>query len=144
VVILKRSSSDIYRIQDKIDNVISYNVDLQPLNLAFEEQEIDVVIHTAGQYGRDDCSIAKIIESNVMFGAKLLDACQKYNTDIFINTDTLLQSCVNNYSLSKKHFSDWLKQCSNEVQIINMKLEHMYGTKDECCGNKVNTRRAKT
>lgn len=131
VVILKRSSSDIYRIQDKIDNIISYNVDLQPLNLAFEEQEIDVVIHTAGQYGRDDCSIAKIIESNVMFGAKLLDACQKYNTDIFINADTLLQPCVNNYSLSKKHFSDWLKQCSDKVQIINMRLEHMYGTKDD-------------
>ena len=131
VVILKRSSSDIYRIQDKIDGVISYNVDLQPLNLAFEEQEIDVVIHTAGQYGRGGCSVAKIIESNVMFGVKLLDACQKYNTDTFINTDTLLQPSVNNYSLSKKHFSDWLKQYSGEVHIINMRLEHMYGTKDD-------------
>jgi CDP-paratose synthetase len=131
VVILKRSSSNIYRIQNKIDNVISYDVDLQPLNLAFEEQEIDVVIHTAGEYGRDGCSIARIIKSNVMFGAKLLDACQKYNTDIFINTDTLLQPCVNNYSLSKKHFSDWLKQCSDEVQIINLKLEHMYGVNDD-------------
>jgi len=131
VVILKRSSSNIYRIQNKIDNVISYDVDLQPLDLAFEEQEIDVVIHTAGRYGRDGCSITKIIESNVMFGVKLLDACQKYNIDTFINTDTLLQSCVDNYSLSKKHFSDWLKQCSDEVQIINLKLEHMYGIKDD-------------
>jgi CDP-paratose synthetase len=131
VVILKRSSSNICRIQDNIDSVISYDVDLQPLELAFTEQEIDVVIHTAGRYGRDGCSISRMIESNVIFGAKLLDACQKYNASTFINTDTLLQSCVNNYSLSKKHFSDWLKQSSDGVQIINLKPEHMYGTKDD-------------
>ena len=73
VVILKRSSSNIYRIQDKIDSIISYNIDLQPLVLAFKEQEIDVVIHTAGRYGRDGCNISRMIESNVIFGARLLD-----------------------------------------------------------------------
>jgi len=131
VVILKRSSSNIYRIQDKIDSVISYDVDFQPLDLAFEEQQIDIVIHTAGQYGRDGCSITRMIESNVIFGVKLLDACQKYNVDTFVNTDTLLQPCVSNYSLSKRHFLDWLKHCSDEVRIINLKLEHMYGIKDD-------------
>lgn len=131
VVILKRSSSNVYRIQDEIGSIVSYDVDLQPLELAFKEQEIEVVIHTAGQYGRGDCGIVKMLESNVIFGVRLLDACQKYNTNIFINTDTMLQSSLNNYSLSKKHFVDWLKQYLEEVQIVNLKLEHMYGTKDD-------------
>ena len=131
VVILKRSTSDGYRIQHLIDKVVSYDLDIQPLELAFKERSIDAVIHTAGRYGRDGCSIVKILESNVIFGARLLDACQKYNTNIFINTDTMLQPYLNNYSLSKKHFVDWLKQHSEGVQIINLRLEHMFGTKDD-------------
>ena len=131
VVILKRSTSNIYRIQHVIDSVASYDIDLKPLEVAFKEQKIDVVMHTAGQYGRNGCSIAEIIESNVTFGASLLDACIKYNTDTFINTDTMLQPYLNNYSLSKKHFVDWLRQFSNKIQVINLKLDHMYGTKDD-------------
>ena len=131
VVILKRSSSNIFRIQDNINSVITYDIDTQPLEKAFIEQKIDIVIHTAGRYGRDNCSIEKMIETNVIFGLKLLSFCKKYNINTFINTDTLLQSSVNNYSLSKRHFSDWLKQSSDGVQIINLKLEHMYGMKDD-------------
>ena len=131
VIILKRSSSNIFRIQENINSVTSYDVDIQPLDLAFIEQKIDIVIHCAGRYGRDGCSILKMIETNVIFGMKLLEACQKNNVSTFINMDTLLQSSVNNYSLSKKHFSDWLSQYFNGMQIINMKLEHMYGTKDD-------------
>lgn len=131
VVILKRSTSNIYRIQHVIDSVTSYDIDLKSLEVAFKEQKIDVVIHTAGQYGRNGCSIAEIIESNVMFGASLLDTCLKYSTRTFINTDTMLQPYLNNYSLSKKHFVDWLRQYSSKVQVVNLRLEHMYGTKDD-------------
>jgi CDP-paratose synthetase len=131
VVILKRSTSDEYRIQYLIDKVTFYDLDIQPLELAFKEKKIDVVVHTAGRYGRDSCGIVKMLESNVIFGARLLDACQKYNTNIFVNTDTMLQPYLNSYSLSKKHFVDWLKQHSEGVKIINLRLEHMYGTKDD-------------
>ena len=131
VVILKRSTSNIYRIQHVIDSVASYDIDLKSLEVAFKEQKIDVVIHTAGQYGRNGCSIAEIIESNVVFGASLLDACLKYSVGTFINTDTMLQPYLNNYSLSKKHFVDWLRQHSDRVRIVNLKIEHMYGTKDD-------------
>jgi len=131
VVIFKRTTSDIYRIQDNFNKIISYNVDTQSLDLAFKEQKIDVVIHTAGQYGRDGCGIVRIIESNVIFGVNLLAACKKYNTKVFINTDTLLQPNASNYSLSKKHFTDWLKCSSNNIQIINLKLEHIYGVGDD-------------
>jgi CDP-paratose synthetase len=131
VIILKRSTSNPWRILHLLDQVSSYDVDKQPLELAFEQQNIDVAIHTAGQYGRDDCSISKIIEANVIFGVNLMDACLRHNVKTFINTDTMLLPYLNNYSLSKKQFVEWLKQHSDRIQVVNLRLDHMYGVKDD-------------
>ena len=95
VVILKRTTSDTWRIENLLDQCISYNVDTQPLELAFEEQHIDVVIHTACHYGRNTDPITQVVESNLIFGLRVLDACLKFNTDTFFNTDTLLQKHLN-------------------------------------------------
>ncbi len=131
VVILKRSTSNTYRIENLLNQCISYDVDVQPLELAFEEQKIDVVLHTACHYGRNDNLIHQVVESNLMFGLQILDACLKFNTNAFFNTDTLLQKHLNIYSLSKKQFVEWLKQASDKIQIVNLKLEHIYGPKDD-------------
>jgi CDP-paratose synthetase len=131
VIILKRSTSNPWRILHLLDQVSSYDIDKQPLELTFEQQNIDVVIHAAGQYGRDGCSISKIIEANVIFGVNLMDACLKHNVKTFINTDTMLLPYLNNYSLSKKQFVEWLKQHSNRIQVVNLRLDHMYGVKDD-------------
>jgi nucleoside-diphosphate-sugar epimerase len=66
-----------------------------------------------------------------MLGLKIFELADKFNTDTFFNTDTLLQKHLNVYTLSKKHLVEWLKQLSGHVQVINMKLEHLYGQKDE-------------
>jgi CDP-paratose synthetase len=131
VIILKRSTSNSWRIAHLLGQVTSYNVDEQSLELAFEQENIDVVMHTAGQYGRDGCDISKIIETNVIFGVNLMDACLRHNVKTFINTDTMLLPYLNNYSLSKKQFVEWLKQHSDRIQVINLRLDHMYGVKDD-------------
>jgi CDP-paratose synthetase len=131
VIILKRSTSNTWRIPHLLGQVSSYDIDKQPLELAFEQQNIDVAIHTAGQYGRDGCSISKIIEANVVFGVNLMDACLRHNVKTFINTDTMLLPYLNNYSLSKKQFLEWLKQHSDRIQVVNLRLDHMYGVKDD-------------
>jgi CDP-paratose synthetase len=131
VIILKRSTSNTWRVSHLLGQVSSYDIDKQPLELAFEQQNIDVVIHTAGQYGRDGCSISKIIEANVIFGVNLVDACLRHNVKTFINTDTMLLPYLNNYSLSKKQFVEWLKQHSDRIQVVNLRLDHMYGVKDD-------------
>ena len=38
---------------------------------------------------------------------------------------------MNDYALSKKQFSEWLKFKSNMIQVINLKIELMYGPKDD-------------
>jgi nucleoside-diphosphate-sugar epimerase len=131
VVILKRSTSNTWRIDNLLDQCVSYDVDTQPLELAFEEQHIDAVMHTACHYGRNTDPMTQVVESNLIFGMRILDACLKFNTSTFFNTDTLLQKHLNIYTLSKKQFVEWLKQASDKIKVVNLKLEHMYGPKDD-------------
>lgn len=136
VIILKRSTSDIYRINEVFDKVISYDVDSVSIQQAFIENDIDVVIHTACNYGRSNESLTKIVQTNILFGLEVLESSIKFSTDTFINTDTfsntnfVLQKHLNVYARTKKQFVEWLQMKSTEIQLINMKLEHMYGPED--------------
>jgi len=131
VVILKRSTSNAWRINHLLVNVVLYDVDKQPIKSAFEQQKIDIVIHTACHYGRNQDTMSDIVESNLMFSLRVLEIAILYNTDTFFNSDSLLPKSLNTYSLSKHQFSEWLKQSSENIQCVNIKLEHMYGPKDD-------------
>lgn len=125
VVILKRSFSDTWRINSVLSKVKFYDLDKTPIETAFKEQKIDVVIHTATNYGRSNQLVSSIVDTNLMFSLKLLE------TAAFFNTDTLLYKYLNHYSLSKKQFIEWLKYFSNKIRVVNLKLEHIYGPKDD-------------
>lgn len=137
VVVLKRSTSDTWRIANLLNQIKSYDIDSGPLTQAFEDQRIDYIIHTACHYGRNGDSINQIVETNLMLGLKLLDAASFFNAETFINTDTffntkvVLKKYLHTYTLSKKQFVEWLHQRCDTIQIINMKLEHLYGPMDD-------------
>lgn len=131
VTILKRSTSDVWRIAHLLERVKSFDVDVSPIEEAFKLTHVDIVIHTACNYGRKGESEHQLVESNVVFGLRLLDAAIFFKSTIFFNTDTLLPKYLNAYSLSKKQLVEWLKKKSGQVQVINMRLEHMYGPKDD-------------
>ncbi|WP_022854419.1 NAD-dependent epimerase/dehydratase family protein [Thermodesulfatator atlanticus] len=131
VIILKRSFSDIWRIQHIINKLICYDIDKISLVKPFEEYEIDVVIHTATKYGRKGESVREIVEANLYFPLQLLEISISFNTGTFLNTDTILCKYLNYYSLSKKQFVEWLKIFSEKIRVINLKLEHIYGEKDD-------------
>ncbi len=130
IVVLKRSTSDTWRISDSLSQVVTYNIDKEPLNKAFEDQLIDTVIHTACHFGRNGDTINEVVETNLMFGLRLLNAAVLFKSTTFINTDTFYPRQLNSYSLSKKQFAEWLSHCFAKIQIINMKLEHVYGPLD--------------
>jgi nucleoside-diphosphate-sugar epimerase len=131
VVILKRSTSNTWRIANLLSSIKCYNIDEVPLTDAFEDQRIDFVLHTACHYGRNGDPVSQIVETNLMFGLRLLDAATLFNVEAFFNTDTLLQKHLNIYTLSKKHFVEWLQKSCDKIQIVNLKLEHMYGPLDD-------------
>lgn len=129
VVVLKRTTSQTWRLNDVLSYIRLYNI--EKMEQAFKDQHVDAVIHTACSYGRSMEPPSTIVETNILFGLKVIECATYFNTDTFINTDTLLQKYLNFYSLSKKQFTEWLKQYSKQIQVISMRLEHMYGPKDD-------------
>lgn len=131
VTILKRSTSDTWRICHLLEQVRVFDVDQVAIEEAFKAEKVDAVIHAACSYGRHGQPAHEVVETNLLFALKVLDAATFFNTNIFFNTDTLLPKYLNAYSLSKKHFAEWLKQRSETIKVVNLKLEHMYGPKDD-------------
>lgn len=131
IIILKRSTSDISRIKAIVNKVKIYNLDDVSIDIIFEIERPDIVIHTACVYGRNKEGISEILETNLFFGIKLIELSIKFNVQTFINSDTLLPRSVNSYSLSKAQFRDWLKYFKQEIQIINIRIEHIYGARDD-------------
>ena len=130
VVVLKRSTSDMWRLKGFEHTFKSYDIDRVPLQKAFEEQPIDTVIHTACVYGKKGESMQQILETNLMFGIKLLNTAINFNTRTFFNIGTLLDRQINAYALSKKQFEEWLQLASDKIQVVNLKLELMFGEQD--------------
>lgn len=131
VVILKRTTSNTWRIDHLLDKVRVYNIDIVDFKTVFRQVKIDVIINTVCSYGRTNESLIDVINSNLIFGLKLLEEAIKNDVKTFINTDSLLPRSLNNYSLSKAQLTDWLYLSSEKIQVINLKIEHMYGTKDD-------------
>lgn len=131
VILVKRSTSNTWRINDIIDKIKCYDLDKSNIDIVFKEQHIDIVIHTACCYGRNYETMSQIVDTNIVFGIKLFESAVLFNTVTFINTDTLLQKHLNSYSLSKYQFVEWLKRGTGKIKIVNMKLEYMYGPNDD-------------
>jgi nucleoside-diphosphate-sugar epimerase len=96
----------------------------------------DVVIHTACCYGRGGESAIQIIDSNIRFGAVILNAINGLEKKVsFINTGTVLYRDVSIYALTKIQFEELGIYCSNHLNknlhFINLKLQHMYGPGDD-------------
>ena len=132
VIGLKRSTSNTYRVENYLNNVIFYNIDKIELSRVFEEHTIVIVVNTVTNYGRKDTEITSIINTNLLFGLKLLEESINNNIKAFINTDTLLDRNINSYALSKAQLVDWMRFLSNKnTKMINIKIEHMYGLLDD-------------
>ncbi len=131
VILLKRSNSNVWRINDIIHNLVCYDIDREDLETPFKDHKVDIIIHCATNYGRKGESITQILDTNLNFPLKLLETALSFNTDTFFNTDTILYKYLNYYSLSKKQFVEWLKIVSKDIKVFNLKLEHIYGEKDD-------------
>ena len=136
VIILKRSFSDTWRIRHILNKIKAYNVDEISLEAVFKGNKINAVIHTATTYGKKGNGLASIIRSNLLLPVELLELSISFKTPTFINTDSFFNTTDLNYkhlapySLSKKQLIEWLKTVSGKIQIVNMKLEHLYGPRD--------------
>ncbi|SNB45029.1 NAD(P)-dependent oxidoreductase [Geobacter sp. DSM 9736] len=133
-VVLKRSFSDLGRIRDLLPALMAYDIDLCGLQFPFREVgSIEAVIHCATCYGRKGESASEVLESNLLFPLRLMEAAIESGVPHFINTDTCLDRSISAYALGKKQFSEWGQHFSElqRIRFVNIMLEHFYGPGDD-------------
>lgn len=114
---------------DRIEgyNFKVYSVENGLPNELFTENHINTIIHTATFYGRQNEEVKTIANANLFIPFNLLDKAIENGCSTFINTDTVLDRFVSTYALTKNQFREWLYLRRNEINLVNMQLEHFYG-----------------
>tara|TARA_A100001015_G_scaffold77031_2_gene85546 strand:+ start:1800 stop:2681 length:882 start_codon:yes stop_codon:yes gene_type:complete len=136
VTIIKRPNSDLQRIHKHINKIKIFEIISYPLSKLFIETKFDIIIHLACCYGRNNETDIEIVDSNILFGLELIQQAINHNVNTFINTSSFLVDRplsgheLKPYILSKKQFSQWLNYYSNQIQVINLKIEHVFGPND--------------
>ncbi|PKL68785.1 MAG: NAD(P)-dependent oxidoreductase [Methanobacteriales archaeon HGW-Methanobacteriales-1] len=149
VILIKRSFSDIWRINNFLEDIRTYDIDKIPLQDAFKDEDIDGILHLATYYTKKHSinDISPLIQSNVEFPSKLLDLATENNLDFFINTGTFSEYAKNPiplnenskiipsnlYSATKGSFENILKTYSfhNDIKSATLRLFSPYGPRDD-------------
>lgn len=125
IIGLEYSLENLFRIVDCNYKVYSAKDGIS--DAVFTEQTIDIVLHTATFYGKNNEDYIQMFNANLYSPLNLLDIAIKHNCQLFVNTDTVLDRFVSTYALTKRQFQEWLYIRKNEIKVINMQLEHFYG-----------------
>ncbi len=133
MIILKRSTSDTWRVSDLLNKVKCYDIDSGELERVFKENpKLDVILHTAVSYGKKS-SFSDLLITNIYFPMRLLEYALQYKVRCFCYSDTKLDKFTSSYSLSKLQFAEWGKYVAdnNKIAFIDTRIEHMYGDMDD-------------
>jgi CDP-paratose synthetase len=133
VTVIKRSGSDLSRVQSFLESCKFIDVDNDGWPTIFNENSFyDMVIHAATSYGRQENDL-EVFNSNLLFAITLLYYSRLYKVKKFINLDTALAKNTNAYSLSKKQFVEWgqFYAATNGINFLNVILEHFFGPHED-------------
>ena len=82
----------------------------------FTEQTIDIILHTATFYGKNNEDYIQMFNTNLYSPLNLLDKAIKHKCQLFVNTDTVLDRFVSTYALTKRQFQEWLYLRKSEIK----------------------------
>ncbi len=139
-VILRKNNHKIKQ-NNKIKKLIYKNFD--DLNRKLKKIKIDIVIHCATHYVKnhkyDD--LAKLVNSNVLFGNVILENLKKMNVKKFIyfstvweNYDGIKNNFFNLYASYKKSFKNlitYYKKLYPKIIFLNLNLSDTFGVNDK-------------
>ena len=147
IVALRRPDTDMSRVEDIKDKAVWYDAG-DDLAEIFSRHNIKGVIHLATCYRKTHTSqdIGDMIDSNVRFPTRLLEAACAYGAEFFINTGTFFEyGCEQNpmkisdepkpfnlYASTKTAFENILRFYTSEygLKTVTLKLFSPYGYKD--------------
>jgi CDP-paratose synthetase len=139
VLIAKRASTNMSSLLQRFGKLEAWNIEGDELENMFRlHPHIDVIVHAATDYGRDDSKLTSTFWANEAFPIKLVELAMQYTIPLFVNMDTFFNSKemvydhLGAYSLSKRHFQEWGLHCSTAGKIcfVNLRLFHLYGPGD--------------
>lgn len=148
VILLKRETSNTFRIDKLLDKVTSYDVDKVGIETIFQENDINGIVHLSTYYVKSHLleDIDGLVESNVTFPTKLLELSIKYNVNFFINTGTFFEynfhsnpisektkkEPFNLYASTKLAFESMLQYyaLNSNLNILTLKLSAPFGYND--------------
>ncbi|WP_415397735.1 NAD-dependent epimerase/dehydratase family protein [Sulfurimonas sp. CS5] len=148
VILLKRETSNTFRIDKLLDKVTSYDVDKVRIETVFQENDINGIVHLSTYYVKSHLleDIDDLVESNVTFPTKLLELSIKYNVNFFINTGTFFEynfhsnpisektkkEPFNLYASTKLAFESILQYyaLNSNLNILTLKLSAPFGYND--------------
>ena len=116
------------KYEDKVTKIYLSDMKIDEI---FKCCGIDGIIHTSTLYGRSGEDISDIIKANVIFPVELIKNAISNRVKFFINTDTILNKYVSEYALTKSCVTDWMKMYSDDIKMIDIKLDHFYGPNDK-------------
>tara|TARA_X000000950_G_C13917120_1_gene661568 strand:- start:2944 stop:3837 length:894 start_codon:yes stop_codon:yes gene_type:complete len=128
-------NSDKHKLLKKEITIISYE-EVAPY---IQNHDIDIILHSATNYGRSNDSIESILSTNLILPVQLYSIARRNNVQYFVNIDTILPKKYSEYALSKKQFVEWAKHLhssnkfssntdlENDFKFINIEFEHFYG-----------------
>lgn len=89
----------------------------------------EIIIHTACTYARGNNTERDVLEGNLFFPLRVMQAAKNVGISRWINTDTLLPPMLNSYAFAKNQFSQWGAYYAGkgEFTFVNLVLEHFYG-----------------
>lgn len=133
----------VVRKNSLLDRLNTQHVNVEICRISREDDVVDLVknaapdfvLHTACSYGRQGESTYDIFMANVQMGMTLINAVLATERPCtFVNTGTVLNSELSFYALCKNQFSELGKRIalstSNNLQFIDVALQHMYGPGD--------------
>ena len=123
VSILKRESSNLWRLKDFENNVKFSNIK------DFSGGDFDIFINAASSYGRGSESDEEVFAANVQFPMGILDKLDLQKL-ILLNINTSLPSSVNYYSKTKHKFAEEVRKNHPNLKFSNLIVEQFYGPHD--------------
>ena len=146
ITIIKRSTSNIERIEGHMSKLACFDLDTINLEQVFQSSKFDIIIHLATLYSKSDHEIdcEEMHAINVKFPKKILKLAIKYNVKSFINTSSYFQYSphklpisennkllpFNEYAKTKTLFAQHLESCSDQIKVVNLILFTPYGPRD--------------
>lgn len=127
IIGIEHDTTDLFRLKDFRFEVFSSKIGFT--DLLFSKHKVDIIIHTATLYGRNNEPDSELFYTNMYIPICLMETAMKSGCQMFINCDTTLNPFTSSYALSKHHFNNWLEHYSNQnkIKVINVRMEHFYG-----------------